>query len=93
MIQEYDCDGMYYDQVHVSGKECGDPSHGHPVGGGNCRIEGVRELYDRVRRESLAKGEKSFLARNTGAKPTSARVTWRFNNTTPPPRAESSSHR
>ena len=58
IIQEYDCDGMYYDQVHVSGEECGDPSHGHPVGGGNCRIEGVRELYDRVRRESLAKRKK-----------------------------------
>ena len=58
LIQEYDCDGIYYDQVAMYHMECGDPSHGHPLGGGNSWTEGVREMYARVRRESLAAGKK-----------------------------------
>jgi len=58
LIQTYDCDGIYYDQVDAYHMECGDPSHGHPLGGGNSWTEGVRELYARVRRESLAAGKK-----------------------------------
>ena len=58
LIQEYDCDGIYYDQVDVYHMECGDPSHGHPLGGGNSWTVGVREMYNRVRREALAAGKK-----------------------------------
>ncbi|MDP6060153.1 MAG: DUF6259 domain-containing protein, partial [Pirellulaceae bacterium] len=58
LIQEYDCDGIYYDQIDCYHMECSDPSHGHPLGGGNSWTEGVRELYARVRRESLSAGKK-----------------------------------
>ena len=49
---------MYYDMVGYYHMECGDTSHGHPVGGGNNWTAGIRELYDRVRRESAAAGKK-----------------------------------
>ncbi|MCL5103183.1 MAG: DUF6259 domain-containing protein [Armatimonadetes bacterium] len=62
IIQEYDCDGIYYDQVDVYHTECFDPTHGHPLGGGNSWTQGVRELFARVRRESLAAGKKIVLS-------------------------------
>jgi hypothetical protein len=58
LIREYGCDGIYYDQVGHFQMECGDPAHGHPLGGGNSWTAGVQELYDRVRRESAAAGKK-----------------------------------
>jgi len=58
LIREYDVDGIYWDQVDWYQMECGDPSHGHALGGGSSWIEGVREMLGRVRRESLAAGKK-----------------------------------
>ena len=58
LIQEYDVDGIYWDQVDWYQIECGDPSHGHALGGGNSWIQGVRDMLGRVRRESLAAGKK-----------------------------------
>ncbi len=61
IIQEYDCDGIYYDQVDNYRMECGDPTHGHPLGGGNSWTTGVREMYNRVRREALAATGKKVV--------------------------------
>ena len=61
LIQEYDCDGIYFDQVDPYCRQCGDPSHGHELGGGNAWTEGMREVFRRVRRESMAAGKRITL--------------------------------
>ena len=61
VIQEYDCDGIYFDQVDSYYRECGDPGHGHPLGGGNSWVKGLRTILRRVRRESMEAGKKIVL--------------------------------
>jgi len=61
LIQEYDCDGIYFDQVDSYCRQCADPSHGHELGGGKAWTEGLREVFRRVRRESMAAGKKIVI--------------------------------
>ena len=58
LIQEYDCDGIYFDTLDIYCMQCSHPDHGHPRGGGNYWVEGVREILRRARRESMAAGKK-----------------------------------
>lgn len=45
---EYRVDGIYMDQACLS-LPCYDPSHGHPIGGGNYWIDGFRALANDIR--------------------------------------------
>ena len=58
LIQEYDCDGIYFDTLDIYCMQCSHAGHGHPRGGGNAWVEGVREILRRARRESMAAGKK-----------------------------------
>ena len=58
LIQKYDCDGIYFDTLDIYCMQCSHPDHGHPQGGGNYWVEGVREILRRARRESMAAGKK-----------------------------------
>jgi len=58
LIQEYDCDGIYFDTLDIYCMQCSHPDHGHPRGGGNYWVEGVREILGRARRECMAAGKK-----------------------------------
>jgi len=58
LINEYDVDGIYLD-CFLASQLCFDPSHGHPVGGGNYHVDGYRNMAERikknVRKEKLSK--------------------------------------
>lgn len=48
-IMNYGVDGVYYDTISGNCHQCFDPSHGHPVGGGNYWFTGNRKLFERSR--------------------------------------------
>lgn len=48
VLDDYGIDGIYMDQA-VQSLVCWDPTHGHPVGGGNYWIGGFRTLATRIR--------------------------------------------
>jgi hypothetical protein len=48
VVNDYGVDGVYMDQA-VASMPCFDPTHGHPLGGGNYWIEGFRTLADEIR--------------------------------------------
>ncbi len=51
VLRDYDVDGIYMDQA-VQSLVCWDPTHGHPVGGGNYWMGGFRALAARIRAEA-----------------------------------------
>ncbi len=51
LIDELGVTGIYLDQLGgTRAKPCFDPSHGHPLGGGNFWTEGYRQMADSVRK-------------------------------------------
>lgn len=50
IVQDLGCGGVYLDQLGCSGgKTCVDPSHGHPLGGGDYWLAGYRKLLAAIR--------------------------------------------
>jgi hypothetical protein len=62
VVNGYGVDGVYMDQA-VASMPCFDPTHGHPLGGGNYWIEGFRKLADEIR----GRTESVLLAGEHGA--------------------------
>ncbi|MBX6364073.1 MAG: hypothetical protein IRZ00_09420 [Gemmatimonadetes bacterium] len=60
VLDLYGVDGIYMDQAVLS-LVCWDPTHGHPVGGGNYWIGGFRKLAAQIR-ENAAPGRPVLLA-------------------------------
>ena len=57
LVDELGADGIYLDQVAMSGPDaCHDPSHGHPFGGGSWWTDGYRGLLEPIRRHAVEKG-------------------------------------
>lgn len=51
LIDELNVTGIYLDQLGgTRAKPCFDPTHGHPLGGGNFWTEGYRKMADSVRK-------------------------------------------
>lgn len=50
VINNYGLDGIYMDQACIS-RRCYDPSHGHPLGGGNYWVENSGKLTDQIRKD------------------------------------------
>jgi len=50
LVSDYGLDGVYIDQVAIAHANlCHDPSHGHPIGGGNYWIQGYVDLIRAAR--------------------------------------------
>jgi hypothetical protein len=63
VLDVYGLDGIYMDQA-VQSLVCWDPTHDHPVGGGNYWMRGFRALAGQIRTESAA---PSILLAGEGA--------------------------
>lgn len=50
VINHYGLDGIYMDQACIS-RRCYDPSHGHPLGGGNYWVENSGKLTEQIRKD------------------------------------------
>lgn len=53
VLAQYKIDGIYMDQA-VQSLVCWDPSHGHPLGGGNYWMGGFRKLAHQIRTQAGA---------------------------------------
>ncbi len=59
-VNQYGIDGVYMDQACLN-RMCYDPSHGHPIGGGNYWVQHAAEK-DRLIRTSFSPGGQQTLA-------------------------------
>lgn len=64
VLDEYGIDGIYMDQA-VQSLVCWDPTHGHPVGGGNYWMGGFRALAGQIRQN--VEPERPVLLAGEGA--------------------------
>lgn len=60
VLDQYGVHGIYMDQAVLS-LVCWDPSHGHPLGGGNYWMGGFRKLAAQIRRDAQP-GKRILLA-------------------------------
>jgi hypothetical protein len=60
VVHQYGVDGVYMDQA-VSSLVCWDPTHGHPLGGGNYWMEGFLQL-EHLTRQRMAPAPARILA-------------------------------
>jgi len=57
LIRDYDCDGVYVDQVSAMRDElCYNPHHGHPLGGGRWWTDGNREMMRKIETSRIVTG-------------------------------------
>ncbi|MEW6358270.1 MAG: DUF6259 domain-containing protein [Planctomycetota bacterium] len=70
LIDEYGLNGVYIDQVGAaSPRLCMDPSHGHPLGGGDWWVQGYFKMLSRMKKRMKAKYPNSFLTTESNAEP------------------------
>ncbi len=63
----YGTDGVYVDQVAAAGpRPCFDPSHGHPLGGGNHWVTGYLDMLSEMRQRA---GNDKLLLTESNAEP------------------------
>jgi len=64
LMHEYGTDGVYVDQIAAAGpKPCFDPSHGHPLGGGNHWVTGYDAMLEKMQ------DKKKILLTGSNAEP------------------------
>jgi hypothetical protein len=49
LIREYNTKGSYLDQFATISNACFDPTHGHPLGGGDYQFHAIRNMADKIR--------------------------------------------
>lgn len=64
VINFYGLDGIYMDQACIS-RNCYDPSHGHPLGGGNYWVPNSGKLTDQIRK--IVKNNKEIALSGEGS--------------------------
>ncbi len=70
LTTEYKVNGVYIDQVGAAAPTiCLDPSHGHPLGGGDWWVAGYRRWLLALRRELKQRAPEKFLTTESNAEP------------------------
>ncbi len=70
LIDDYGVDGVYMDQIGAAGPRfCMDPTHGHPLGGGDWWVAGYWKLLSQLRTRLKAAHPGAFLTTESNAEP------------------------
>eukprot|EP01126_Amoeba_proteus_P041825 TRINITY_DN4512_c0_g1_i5.p1 TRINITY_DN4512_c0_g1~~TRINITY_DN4512_c0_g1_i5.p1 ORF type:complete len:256 (+),score=36.16 TRINITY_DN4512_c0_g1_i5:335-1102(+) len=67
LVNEYGTDGVYLDQIAAAGpRNCFDPTHDHPLGGGSAWVDGYRLMLTKARSKI---GNDAILLTESNAEP------------------------
>ncbi len=70
LVSEYGVDGVYMDQIaSCQPAYCFDPTHGHPLGGGNYWVEGNRKMVELCKENARKKNPEIILTTEDFAEP------------------------